>query len=99
MNEPKKLYRLDHGMLAGVCGGVAEYFNMDPSLVRLLWVVLTVVSFSLGFWVYLIAAIILPRKSDVYPGFSPRGPAPGAACQRPELFAPGLVFHGPNVLY
>ena len=34
MNEPKKLYRLDHGMLAGVCGGVAEYFNMDPSLVR-----------------------------------------------------------------
>ena len=63
MNEPKKLYRLDHGMLAGVCGGVAEYFNMDPSLV------LTVVSFSLGFWVYLIAAIILPRKSDVYPGY------------------------------
>ena len=56
-------------MLAGVCGGVAEYFNMDPSLVRLLWVVLTVVSFSLGFWVYLIAAIILPRKSDVYPGY------------------------------
>ena len=56
MNEPKKLYRLDHGMLAGVCGGVAEYFNMDPSLVRLLWV-------------YLIAAIILPRKSDVYPGY------------------------------
>ena len=69
MNEPKKLYRLDHGMLAGVCGGVAEYFNMDPSLVRLLWVVLTVVSFSLGFWVSLIAAIILPRKSDVYPGY------------------------------
>mgnify|MGYP000524784163 CR=1 FL=1 len=84
MNEPKKLYRLDHGMLAGVCGGVAEYFNMDPSLVRLLWVVLTVVSFSLGFWVYLIALSI----HDALP-----------ICQRPELFAPGLVFHGPNVLY
>ena len=34
MNETKKLYRLDHGALAGVCGGVAEYFNVDANLVR-----------------------------------------------------------------
>lgn len=31
MNETKKLYRLDHGALAGVCGGVAEYFNVDAN--------------------------------------------------------------------
>ncbi len=68
MNEPKKLYRLDQGMLAGVCGGVAEYFNIDPSLVRLLWVLFFFAGTS-GFWVYLVAAIILPKKSDIYPGY------------------------------
>ena len=42
MNEPKKLYRTEHGaaMLAGVCGGVSEYFNLDPSVVRLVWAAL-----------------------------------------------------------
>lgn len=69
MNEPKKLYRLDKGaMLAGVCGGVAEYFNVDPSIVRLATVALCLFA-GLSIWVYIIAAVILPKKSDVYPGF------------------------------
>lgn len=69
MNEPKKLYRVEQGaMLAGVCGGVAEYFNLDPSLIRLIWIVLTLMG-TVGFWLYIAAAIILPRKSDVYPGY------------------------------
>lgn len=66
----KRLYRLDKGaMLAGVCGGVAEYFNLEPNLVRLIWAALTFMSFSGAFWVYIIAAVILPRKSDIYPGY------------------------------
>lgn len=72
MNEPKKLYRLekDQGaQLAGVCGGIAEYFNLDPSLVRVAWALLTVCSFSGCFWVYVAAAIILPKKRDIYPGY------------------------------
>lgn len=69
MNEPKKLYRLDKGaVLAGVCGGIAEYFNLDPNLVRLITAVL-VLAAGLSIWVYIIAAIILPKKSDVYPGY------------------------------
>lgn len=69
MNEPKKLYRLDKGaMLAGVCGGIAEYFNLDPSIVRLITVIL-VLAAGLSIWVYIVAAIILPKKSDVYPGY------------------------------
>lgn len=69
MNEPKKLYRLDKGaMLAGVCGGIAEYFNIDPSIVRLAAAVL-ILAGGLSFWVYIVAAIILPKKSDIYPGF------------------------------
>ena len=69
MNETKKLYRVEQGkVLAGVCGGVAEYFNIDPSIVRIIWAVLFFAG-SLGFWLYLICALILPRKSDVYPGY------------------------------
>lgn len=69
MNEPKKLYRVEQGaLLAGVCGGVAEYFGLDPSLVRLLWIILVFMG-SVGFWLYIAAAIILPKKSDIYPGY------------------------------
>ena len=68
MNETKKLYRLDKGVIAGVCGGVAEYFNIDPSLVRLATAAL-VLAGGLSFWIYVVAAIILPKKSDVYPGY------------------------------
>ena len=68
MNEPKKLYRLDKGVIAGVCGGIAEYFNIDPSLVRLITAALMLAG-GLSFWIYVVAAIILPKKSDIYPGF------------------------------
>jgi phage shock protein PspC (stress-responsive transcriptional regulator) len=59
----KKLYRSDNEkMICGVCGGIAEYFNVDPTLIRLLWVVLT---FSgPGLLAYFIAAIIIPRRID-----------------------------------
>ena len=70
MNEPKKLYRTENGaaMLAGVCGGVAEYFNIDPSIVRLLWAALVIMG-GTGILLYIIAAIVLPKKSQVYPGY------------------------------
>jgi phage shock protein C len=48
-------------MWAGVAGGMAEYFDLDPSLVRLLWIAATVVSGGLAVPVYILAWIILPR--------------------------------------
>ena len=70
MDEPKRLYRTEHGaaMLCGVCGGIAEYFNIDPSIVRLVWADLVIMG-GTGILLYVIAAIILPRKSQVYPGY------------------------------
>ena len=68
MNETKKLYRLDHGALAGVCGGVAEYFNVDANLVRLIWVALCFAG-TAGLWLYVAAALLLPKKSQVYHGW------------------------------
>lgn len=66
----KRLYRTEgqDAVLAGVCGGIAEYFNLDPGMVRLATAVL-VAAGGLSLWVYLVAAFILPRKSDIYPGY------------------------------
>ena len=58
----KKLYRSDENkMLAGVCGGIAEYFNIDATLVRLGWVVFSLLGGS-GLLAYIIAAIIMPER-------------------------------------
>lgn len=58
----KKLYRSDENkMLAGVCGGIAEYFNIDPTLVRLGWVVFCALGGS-GLLAYIIMAIIMPSR-------------------------------------
>lgn len=63
--EPKRLYRVDNGILAGVCGGIAEYFNIDPGLVRIITAML-ILAGGLSLWVYIIAALILPKKSALY---------------------------------
>ena len=69
--EKKKLYKTEgpYKMVCGVCGGIAEYFDIDPTLVRVGWVIATFVTFPAAFWVYLACAVIMPRKSDVYPGY------------------------------
>ena len=61
----KRLYRVEQGkMLCGVCGGIAEYFDIDPSLVRLGWIVFCALGGS-GVLAYIIAAIVIPTKSSV----------------------------------
>lgn len=61
----KKLYRIEEGkMLAGVCGGVAEYFNLDPTIVRVLWVLGSLFAGG-GVILYIVMAIIVPVKSEV----------------------------------
>lgn len=61
--EIKRLYRSKkERIIGGVCGGLAEYFEVDPTIVRLLWVLLTLISLGGGILVYLIAWIIVPLK-------------------------------------
>ncbi len=63
--EKKKLYRTEgaDAKLAGVCGGVAEYFGIDPSIVRILWAVV-VLFYGFGLLLYIVAALILPTKTE-----------------------------------
>ena len=61
----KRLYRIEEGkMVAGVCGGVAEYFNIDPTLVRLGWVLVSCFA-GAGMVAYIAGAIIMPEKSTL----------------------------------
>ena len=61
----KKLYRnTSNKMIAGVCSGLAEYINIDPTIVRLIWALIALG--GAGIIAYLIAAIIIPEKpSDI----------------------------------
>ena len=62
--EQKKLYRASiDKKIFGVCGGIAEYFGIDSTVVRLITVIL-VFAFGLSLWVYLIAALIMTETPE-----------------------------------
>jgi phage shock protein C len=62
MNSTRKLYRSKTDRkLAGVCGGLAQYFNIDPTLIRVLFVVLAILGGS-GLVLYLALWIIVPNE-------------------------------------
>ena len=60
----KRLYKSKtEKKISGVCGGLAKYFDVDPTLVRLAWVVLALCGGS-GLLAYIIAAIIIPEEPN-----------------------------------
>ena len=59
----KKLYRSRRNkMLCGVCGGLGEYLGIDPTVVRLLVVLLSLSSVGMGVIIYFVAAFIIPEE-------------------------------------
>lgn len=61
--EPKRLYRSrDERMLAGVCGGLGEYLNTDPTVIRIVYLVLILVSLGAGVLLYLAMWLIVPEE-------------------------------------
>ena len=62
----KRLYKIGPGkILDGLCGGIALYFGLDPSLVRLIWVLFTALGGS-GISAYIVCALIIPREPGIY---------------------------------
>ncbi|MBO7093468.1 MAG: PspC domain-containing protein [Spirochaetia bacterium] len=59
----KKLMKSKDKKLCGVCGGIAEYFDMDPTVVRIIWLVL-VLCCGTGLLAYIIAALLMPKPED-----------------------------------
>lgn len=62
----KKLYKSSTDKhVSGVCGGIAQYFNIDSTVVRLIVAIFTFMSFGTGVIVYFIAALIMPDESEI----------------------------------
>ena len=57
----KRLMRSNNKMICGVCAGIGEYLNLDPTVVRLLWILFSMMG-GAGLLDYIIAAIIIPEE-------------------------------------
>lgn len=62
----KKLVKSDDRMVCGVCGGVAEYLGIDPTVVRVAWVIVTMISGGIGLVGYIAGAALIPESTDIY---------------------------------
>lgn len=61
----KRLYKIEQGkMIDGVCGGIAEYLDVDPTVIRVIWACLAAT--GTGIVAYIICALIMPPKSQVW---------------------------------
>ncbi len=59
----KKLYRSKkERMIGGVCGGIGEFLEIDPTVIRVIWAFLTILSIGVGIIAYILAWIIIPEK-------------------------------------
>lgn len=64
-DKPKRIYKVeDDKKICGVCGGIAEYFNIDPVIVRVIWGILAL-AYGVGIVAYFVCAFVFPDKSDV----------------------------------
>jgi len=62
MSNGKKIYRSNDRVIAGVCGGLAEYLDVDATIVRLVYALFTVTTIFSRAILYIIAWMIVPRK-------------------------------------
>ena len=61
----KRLHRSKkERMLGGVCAGLGEHFDIDPTVIRLVWAVITVISIGTGVLVYILAWILIPEEES-----------------------------------
>ena len=61
----KRLYKSrTNKKLCGVCGGLAEYLEVDATIIRLGWILMSCCTFSFGFLAYIIAALIMPYEEN-----------------------------------
>ena len=61
----KRLYKIEMGRkIFGVCGGLAEYLNVDVAIVRIIWAVLGL-CYGFGILLYIVCAFVLPNKSEI----------------------------------
>ncbi|MDR1981268.1 MAG: PspC domain-containing protein [Tannerellaceae bacterium] len=63
MEEKRRLTRSGNGMIAGVCSGIADYMDWDPTLVRVGYILLSVFTVFAGLLGYVVLWIVMPREA------------------------------------
>ncbi len=95
--EPKRLFKSrTNKIIAGVCGGLAEYFDVDPVIMRVLFVLLAFFGGS-GFILYIACAIIMPKQLLNFEG--PEVPIQSRSANTRKLFGIALIIGGTIVLF
>ena len=62
----KKLYKIEKDKkIFGVCAGIAEYLDMDPTIIRVAWVIFTLLVCGAGLVIYIVCAFVFPDKTEV----------------------------------
>jgi phage shock protein PspC (stress-responsive transcriptional regulator) len=89
----ERLYRsIDDRIIAGVAGGLADYWGTDPSWIRVIWVVLAIITGGLGLLVYIVMAVVVPQEDVVMATAAPptegTAPPPTAAEGVPAPITP-----------
>ena len=96
----RRLYRSRRdSVLGGVAGGVAEYLDLDPSIVRIIWAILAIVTGGLFLLLYIVMWIVVPEGSSFGappPGPGVAGPPPAAATAEPGAAAPAWSDEQPR---
>ncbi len=59
----KRIYKIRNGVLWGVCGGIGEYLNIDPVVLRIIWALLGFTGF--GIVAYVVAALLMPYQDEI----------------------------------
>jgi phage shock protein C len=100
MSMSTHLYRSrDDRMLAGVAGGLADLWDADPSLVRIIWALLVVFTGGIALVVYIVMAIVVPEESDEVPWTgapSPTAATPPGSADTPAAGLPGAAAASPG---
>ena len=66
MTSVKRLYRSsDNRVFAGICGGLGEYFDVDPTVVRVVYVLLSLLTAFLGVLLYIILLFVIPNRPRI----------------------------------
>jgi phage shock protein PspC (stress-responsive transcriptional regulator) len=74
MNEPKKLYRSrDDRMVSGLCAGIGKYIDIDPTVVRVVYIVASILSGGLPIIIYLVLIMVVPEEPISGPGLGGDG--------------------------
>lgn len=85
-----RLYRSESDKkVAGVCGGIAEYFGIDSTIIRLIWLI-SIAVYGTGLLVYIIAAIIMPTREDINTRVNPHKDSDEVNKQKSSTFNEGF---------